>query len=98
MEQRRCRLDRRGRGLGEMGRPGGGGEGRPANGRHDCRWRRGRGPGRAALPTLLITGETAPDPLRRVRDAGLPVLFKPVAAPALLDALARAMHAQGHPQ
>ncbi len=57
-----------------------------------------RGPGRAALPTLLITGETAPDPLRRVRDAGLPVLFKPVAAPALLDALARAMHAQGHPQ
>lgn len=41
------------------------------------------------LPTLIITGETAPEPLQRVRDSGLPVLFKPVALPALLDALAR---------
>lgn len=43
----------------------------------------------AALPTLLITGETAPEPLQRVGEAGLPVLFKPVTASALLEALAR---------
>jgi signal transduction histidine kinase len=44
---------------------------------------------RDAPPTLLITGETGPQPLQRVRDAGLPVLFKPVAAGPLLDALVR---------
>lgn len=41
------------------------------------------------LPTLLVTGETAPGPLQRVREAGLPVLFKPVVAPALIDAISR---------
>ena len=41
-----------------------------------------------ALPLLLVTGETAPERLRRVRDSGVPVLFKPVAAKALLAGLA----------
>ncbi|MDR1968310.1 MAG: response regulator [Burkholderiaceae bacterium] len=50
----------------------------------------------AALPVLLITGETAPAPLQRVRDTGLPVLFKPVTAPALMAALAHLL--QGTPQ
>ena len=40
------------------------------------------------LPLLLVTGETAPERLQRVRDSGVPVLFKPVAAEALLAALA----------
>ena len=40
------------------------------------------------LPLLLVTGETAPDRLQRVRNAGVPVLFKPVAAQALLAGLA----------
>lgn len=40
------------------------------------------------LPLLLVTGETAPERLQRVRDSGVPVLFKPVAAQALLAALA----------
>jgi len=39
------------------------------------------------LPVLLVTGETAPDKLQLVRDSGLPVLFKPVTAEALLKAL-----------
>lgn len=43
-------------------------------------------------PTLLITGETAPGPLQRVRQAGLPVLFKPVTASALLEALAKMLN------
>lgn len=41
------------------------------------------------LPIVLITGETAPEPLRAARDSGLPLLFKPVAATALLQALAQ---------
>ncbi|MBU7574039.1 MAG: hybrid sensor histidine kinase/response regulator [Hydrogenophaga sp.] len=41
-----------------------------------------------ALPVLLITGETAPDRLQRVRDSGVPVLFKPVDPERLLQALA----------
>jgi CheY-like chemotaxis protein len=40
------------------------------------------------LPLLLVTGETAPDRLQRVRDCAVPVLFKPVAAQALMTALA----------
>ena len=35
-----------------------------------------------------MTGETAPDRLQRVADSGLPVLFKPVSAEVLLQALA----------
>jgi signal transduction histidine kinase len=41
------------------------------------------------LPLLLVTGETAPDRLLRVRSLGVPVLFKPVMATALLEALAK---------
>ena len=40
------------------------------------------------LPVLLITGETSLEPLRRVHDTGITVLFKPVAADVLLQALA----------
>jgi signal transduction histidine kinase/CheY-like chemotaxis protein len=39
------------------------------------------------LPLLLITGETAPERLQRVRDSGVPVLFKPVDPDRLLQAL-----------
>ncbi len=41
-----------------------------------------------AVPLLLITGETAPERLRRARVAGVPMLFKPVSAAALLKAIA----------
>ena len=37
-----------------------------------------------AAPLLLITGETAPERLQRVRASGVPVLFKPVEAGVLL--------------
>ena len=40
------------------------------------------------LPLLLVTGETSPARLQRVRDSGVPVLFKPVAADVLLKTLA----------
>lgn len=40
------------------------------------------------LPLLLVTGETAPDRLQRLRDAGLPVLYKPVDPLRLRRALA----------
>ncbi|MBB3181496.1 hybrid sensor histidine kinase/response regulator [Variovorax sp. Sphag1AA] len=43
------------------------------------------GPG---LPVLLITGETAPQRQQQMHDSGLRVLFKPVAADRLLQALA----------
>ncbi len=39
------------------------------------------------LPVLLVTGETSPLRLQRVREAGVAVLFKPVEAEALLQAL-----------
>ncbi len=39
-------------------------------------------------PLLLITGETAPERLQRVRDAGVPALFKPVDAAVLLRTIA----------
>jgi len=41
-----------------------------------------------AVPLLLITGETAPERLRRARVAEVPMLFKPVSAAALLKAIA----------
>jgi CheY-like chemotaxis protein len=43
------------------------------------------------VPLLLITGETAPERLQRVREAGVPVLFKPVSAERLLQAMAAAV-------
>ncbi|CAA2102049.1 ATP-binding response regulator [Variovorax paradoxus] len=42
-------------------------------------------------PLMLVTGETAPERLRHVRASGVPVLFKPVSAPALLRALAQVL-------
>ena len=39
------------------------------------------------LPLLLVTGETSAQRLQRVHEAGVAVLFKPVAADALLQAL-----------
>ncbi len=44
--------------------------------------------GTTATPLLLITGETSPDRLKRVRESRVPVLFKPVAAESLLRAMA----------
>ena len=41
-----------------------------------------------SLPLLLVTGETAPDRLQRVKDAGVVALFKPVPPDQLLHALA----------
>ncbi len=40
------------------------------------------------MPLLLVTGETSPERLQNVRDAKIPVLFKPVSAESLLAALA----------
>jgi signal transduction histidine kinase len=40
-----------------------------------------------AWPLLLVTGETAPEPMQRARDANVPVLFKPVDAGALRQAM-----------
>ena len=49
----------------------------------------GQGEGAGApIPLLLITGETSPDRLQRVRESGVPVLFKPVVAAVLLQAMA----------
>ncbi|MDQ8036197.1 MAG: hybrid sensor histidine kinase/response regulator [Pedobacter sp.] len=42
----------------------------------------------SGLRLLLVTGETAPERLQRVREAGIPVLFKPVSAERLLQAMA----------
>jgi signal transduction histidine kinase/CheY-like chemotaxis protein len=39
-------------------------------------------------PLMLVTGETSPERLQHVRASGVPVLFKPVNAAALLHALA----------
>ncbi|MBN9430017.1 MAG: response regulator [Burkholderiales bacterium] len=51
--------------------------------------------GRNPQPALLLlTGETAPAQLRRVRDAGVRVLFKPVEPGALLRAVRAALDAQ----
>jgi len=43
------------------------------------------------IPLLLITGETAPERLQRVREAGVPVLFKPVSAERLFQAMTAAV-------
>ena len=40
-----------------------------------------------SIPILVVTGETSPDKLHRVTASGLKVLFKPVAGPALIQAL-----------
>jgi signal transduction histidine kinase/ActR/RegA family two-component response regulator len=43
------------------------------------------------MPLLLITGETAPERLQRVRESGVAVLFKPVDADRLLHAIDAAL-------
>lgn len=43
----------------------------------------------AELPLVLISGETSPDRLKRVRDLGLPMLSKPVEAGALRQMIAK---------
>ena len=47
-----------------------------------------------ATPLLLITGETSPDRLLRVRESRVPVLFKPVVADRLLEAMSEAVRAR----
>ncbi len=49
---------------------------------------------RLDAPILLITGETAPERLQRVREGGVPVLFKPVGAAALMQAIAELVDAE----
>ena len=49
--------------------------------------------GDVATPLLLITGETSPDRLQRVRESRVPVLFKPVVADRLLEAMSEAVRA-----
>jgi CheY-like chemotaxis protein len=46
---------------------------------------------RRPIPSLILTGETAPDRLREARDSGIDVLHKPVSPPVLLKALTRTM-------
>jgi signal transduction histidine kinase len=41
----------------------------------------------SGVPLLLVTGETAPSRLQRVRESGVPVLFKPVVAEKLLQTM-----------
>jgi signal transduction histidine kinase len=50
--------------------------------------------GSAGVPLLLITGETSPDRLQRVRESRVPVLFKPVVAASLLQAMAELVTAK----
>lgn len=40
------------------------------------------------IPVLLVTGETSPERLQRVKESGIAVLFKPATGPALVEALA----------
>jgi signal transduction histidine kinase len=40
------------------------------------------------MPVLLVTGETSPERLQRVKESGIAVLFKPATGPALVEALA----------
>jgi len=47
---------------------------------------------RLDAPMLLITGETAPERLQRVREWGVPVLFKPVSAATLMQAINELVH------
>ena len=43
------------------------------------------------LPALLVSGDTAEDRLRQARDAGVPLLHKPVSVSRLLEAMAEAL-------
>lgn len=48
------------------------------------------------IPLLLITGETAPERLLRVRESSVPVLFKPVSAERLLQSMMQAANPSSH--
>lgn len=39
------------------------------------------------LPALLVTGDTAPERVRRAQDSGIPVLYKPVRLQSLIEAI-----------
>lgn len=53
---------------------------------------RARTDGKAALPLIVVTADTAPDLAERCRAAGADeVLFKPVAMDALFEAIGRVM-------
>jgi CheY-like chemotaxis protein len=41
------------------------------------------------IPAIIITGDTAPEELRLLKEAGLEILYKPVPAEALLLSIAR---------
>jgi len=47
-----------------------------------------------SAPTVLITGDTAPDRLREAAEHGVTLLHKPVSAPLLYRALAEALPAR----
>jgi CheY-like chemotaxis protein len=49
----------------------------------------------SGVPLLLVTGETAPHRLQRVRESGVPVLFKPVVAEKLLQTMSALVSARG---
>lgn len=48
------------------------------------------------IPLLLITGETAPQRLRRAQTSGVPMLFKPVSAATLLQAMSELASTKEH--
>jgi CheY-like chemotaxis protein len=41
------------------------------------------------IPAVIITGDTAPDELKLLKEAGMEILYKPVPADALLVSIAR---------
>jgi CheY-like chemotaxis protein len=41
------------------------------------------------IPAIIITGDTAPEELKLLKEAGLEILYKPVPAEALLLSIAR---------
>ena len=48
----------------------------------------------AAIPSILITGDTAPERLREAEASGLSILHKPIQPPALLRALRETLESQ----
>jgi len=44
------------------------------------------------IPALMITGDTAPEELKLLRDGGMIVLYKPVPAEVLLQSIAKNIH------
>jgi len=44
------------------------------------------------IPAVIITGDTAPDDLKILKEAGMEILYKPVSAESLLVSVARNIH------